>query len=287
MRPALLILLPVLAIFVATAGEEKLGYDDTPMIPDTPWHVHDGNRPQPKVIGPPTESTNELPGKPPSDAIVLFDGKDASKWGGGDNGKGWKLENGALVAGKQDLMTLDSFGDCHLHIEWSAPKPPKGSGQGRSNSGIFMFGQYEIQILDSFENKTYPDGNAGAIYGQYPPLVNAMRPPTEWNIFDVVFTAPRFKDDKTLDKPAYVTVMHNGVLIHNHAKILGAANHRKLGEYAFHAEKGGILLQGMNSGIRYRNIWVRPTTGYDNKPIGAAEAVKPPKPPEAGKKGDF
>jgi hypothetical protein len=274
------------AFCFAALAEEKLGYDDTPIIPGTPWHVHDGKRPQPSVITPPTASSNEAPGKPPSDAVVLFDGVNTSHWAGGDDGKGWKVVDGALVASKQDLISKDEFGAVHLHVEWSAPKPPKGSGQGRSNSGIFMMCQYEIQVLDSYENKTYPDGNAGAIYGQYPPLANAMVPPGEWNTFDILFVPPTFKEDKTVDQPAYVTLMHNGVLVHNHVKLLGAAAHRKLAEYVNHGDRASILIQGMNSGIRYRNIWARPLTDYDNKPLNQPEVVVPPR-PDGKKAGDF
>lgn len=273
------------SLTLSAFAEEKLGYDDTPMIPDTKWRVHDGTRPQPKVITPGTGSTNEKPGKAPSDAIVLFDGTNADKWAGGDNGKGWQVADGALVASKQDLLSRQDFGDMHLHIEYSAPKPPKGGGQGRSNSGIFIMGQYEIQVLDSYENKTYPDGNSGAVYGQYPPLVNASLPPGEWNTFDIFFTAPKFKDDKSLETPAYVTVLHNGVVIHNRAKILGAASHRKLGTYTAHPDKGPILLQALNSGMRYRNIWVRPINNYDNQPADG-ESVKPPR-ADGKKVGDF
>jgi hypothetical protein len=286
MRWALAAMLAATAALSAPAGE-ALGYTDTPQIPGQPWKVHDGTRPQPPVIQAPAPKQVEgkpdqiEPAKPPSDAIVLFDGVDNSKWGNTSGGAPWKVADGALVAeGNGDLISKESFGDCHLHIEWSTPKPPRGSGQSRCNSGIFMMGMYEIQVLDSYQNKTYPDGNAGAIYGQYPPLVNATVPPGEWNVFDILFTAPRF-EDKKLKTPAYVTVLHNGVVIHNHVALLGPAQHRKNTEYAEHGETGSILLQSLNSGVRYRNIWVRPLKGYDsNAPKGGeAPSVAPPAPP--------
>ncbi|HRX82581.1 MAG TPA: DUF1080 domain-containing protein, partial [Pirellulaceae bacterium] len=149
----------------------------------------------------------------PSDAIVLFDGTDLSSWENADN---WKVEAGAMISGKGDVRTKESFGDCQLHIEWSAPTPPKGSGQGRGNSGVFLMGKYEIQVLDSYDNETYFDGQAGAIYKQTPPMVNAMRKPGEWNSYDIIWTAPRFNEDGSLKSPAYITALHNGVLILNH-----------------------------------------------------------------------
>lgn len=256
--------LNALALFTALSATallagEKLGYQDTPMLPDGKWHVHDGERPQPKVITPPTASTNEAPGKAPSDAIVLFDGTNLDKW----TNQGWPIENGAMIESKGTQVSKEEFGDCHLHIEWSAPLPAKGTGQGRGNSGVFMMGKYEIQVLDCFDNKTYPDGQAASIYGQYPPLVNATKPPGEWNVYDIIWTAPRFKEDKTLDTPAYVTMFHNGVLVHNHTAVMGAGTHRQLAKYSPHGEKGPISLQDHGNPARFRNIWVRPINKYD------------------------
>jgi hypothetical protein len=262
------VIVSLVVVAGAVIAQQKLGYDDTPFLPDGKWRVHDGKRPQPRIVTPGTFSTPEQPGKPPSDAIVLFDGTDLSKW---RNAKGeaaaWKVENGYFEAvGKAgDLWTRDEFGDCQLHIEWSAPTPPKGEGQGRGNSGCYLFGLYEVQVLDCFENKTYPDGQAGAIYGQCPPLVNACRPPGEWQVYDVVFTAPRFKDGK-VESPAYLTVFHNGVLLHNKKELLGPTEHRKLTSYKPHAEKGPIKLQDHGNPVRFRNIWLRPLTGYDENP---------------------
>jgi hypothetical protein len=190
---------------------------------------------------------------PPSDAIVLFDGGDLSKW---ENGERWSVEDGNMVAGRGKLVTKESFGDCQLHIEWSAPKPAKGRGQGRGNSGIFFMDQYEIQILDSYDNETYHDGQAGAIYKQTPPAVNAMRPPGEWNAYDIFWTAPRFEGDKLIS-PAYITAMHNGVLILNHFALQGDTPYDRPPAYKSHAPTGPISLQDHGNPVRFRNIWVR------------------------------
>ena len=238
----------------ALLGQQApVGYDDTPMQPNGKWRIHDGNRPQPAIV-----TTSGVP----SDAVVLFDGKDLSKWKNG----AWKVEDGYMevVRGKGDLFTKDEFGDCQLHLEWCTPAPAKGEGQGRGNSGVFFFWIYEIQVLDSFENKTYPDGQAAALYGQYPPLVNASRKPGEWQTYDILFTAPRFKEGK-LESPAYATILHNGVVVHNHTALLGATRHRALAEYAPHGPKGPIKLQDHGDPVRYRNIWVRPLKDYDEK----------------------
>jgi len=242
----------------------SFGYTDTPMLPGGKWHVHDPNRPQPEVVKPGTFSTQKKPGKAPSDAIVLFNGEDLSKWRTG-NGEpsGWKIEDGAMVvppkgtANGGDIWTKEEFGDCQLHVEWATPEPPKGQSQERGNSGIFFFGIYELQVLDCYENKTYPDGQAAALYGQQPPLVNASRKAGDWQVYDIAFTAPRFKDGK-LESPAYVTIFHNGVLVQNHVALLGATGHRSLAAYSPHAAKGPLNLQDHNDPVRFRNIWVRP-----------------------------
>lgn len=195
-------------------------------------------------------------GSPPSDAVVLFDGKDFSAWEGADN---WKIEDGAMVAGKGNIRTRERFGDCQLHIEWSAPVPARGSGQGRGNSGVFLMDTYEIQILDSYENKTYFDGQAGAIYKQTPPQVNAMRPPGEWNVYDIIWTAPRFNEDGSLRSPAYITALHNGVLILNHFELKGDTPYHRPPRYKQHADRLPIRLQDHGNPIRFRNIWIRET----------------------------
>lgn len=206
-------------------------------------------------------------GGPPSDAIVLFDGKDLSAWTGTEN---WKVENGVMISGKGDAKTKDVFGDCQLHIEWSAPTPATGSGQGRGNSGLFLMDNYELQILDSFDNKTYFDGQAGAIYKQTPPQVNATKAPGTWNVYDVIWTAPRFNEDGSLKSPAFITALHNGVLILNHFELKGDTPFVRAPQYKKHADRLPIRLQDHNNPVRFRNIWIR-----EPKPV-VGKQVKPP-----------
>jgi hypothetical protein len=246
--------------------QPKLGYTDTPMLPGGRWRVHDGTRPQPRVVTPGTPSTQDAPGTPPSDAVVLFDGKDLSGWhADGNQPARWKVEDGAMVAVARagSVISNYEFGDCQLHVEWAAPNPPRGRDQGRGNSGVLIFGRYEIQVLDNYENLTYPDGQAGAIYGQYPPLVNACKKPGEWQTYDIAFTAPRFKPDGSPESPAYVTLFHNGVLVHNHTPLIGAMAFRAVGKYTPHGPKGPLMLQDHGNPVRFRNIWVRDLKGYD------------------------
>ena len=236
------------------------GYKDTPLLPGGKWHVHDPERPQPAVVTPGTFSTAEVPGKPPSDAIVLFDGTDLSKWSD-DHGQPseWKVENGAMISNKGMISTKEKFGDIQLHIEFATPTPPTGKGQGRGNSGVFLMGKYELQVLDSYGNQTYPDGQAAALYGQHPPLANASRPPGEWQVYDIVFTTPRFAKDGKLEAPAYLTAFHNGVLVQNHEAYLGPTGHRISPKYSpGDAEPFGPLkLQDHHNPVPFRNIWVR------------------------------
>lgn len=252
----------------AQQQQQHLGYQDTPMLPSGKWHVHDGTRPQPKVIDPGSFSAQDAPGKPPSDAIILFDGTDLSKWVGA-NGKpaAWKVENGVMEIDPKagSIQTKEAIGDCQLHVEWSAPTPPNlnAHGQERGNSGVMFFGgKYEIQVLDSWQNPTYPDGQAAGIYGSYPPLVNATRKPGEWQIYDIIFTVPRFEGDK-LVKPGYFTVLHNGVVVHNHAELLGETQHRQFPVYHAHPPEGPLMLQDHGNKVRYRNIWYRKLKNYD------------------------
>ncbi len=203
---------------------------------------------------PPIVDPGESDAAPPSDAVVLFDGSDLSKW---NNGENWEVTDGVAVIGSGTITTVDEFGDCQLHIEWSAPEPPTGQGQGRGNSGVFMMGRYEVQLLDSYDNETYFDGQAGAIYKQTPPAVNAMRPPGEWNTYDIFWTAPRFDDQGELESPAYITVVHNGVLILNHFELQGDTPYNRPPRYTAHASKGPISLQDHGDPVRFRNIWVR------------------------------
>lgn len=213
---------------------------------------------------PPVVTPGASDNLPPSDAVVLFDGKDASQW---ENGDKWKVENGELVVGRGTITSKAKFGDCQVHIEWSAPTPPKGSGQGRGNSGVFMMGIYEVQVLDSFENPTYFDGQAGAIYKQTPPMANAMRKPGEWNNYDLFWTAPRFNEDGTLKSPAYITAVHNGVLILNHFELLGDTPFHRPPQYNKHSEVGPITLQDHGDPVRFRNIWVRPIVPVEGKQV--------------------
>ena len=227
------------------------------------WAVHDLSRPQPRAITPGTESTQDKPGAPPSDAVVLFDGSDLSKWksarGGGE--AKWKVESGHLVVppGRPgDIVTKDEFGDCQLHVEWASPSPPRGDSQARGNSGVKIMGRYEVQVLDSHgDARSYADGQAGALYGQYPPLVNASRPPGQWQTFDIIFHAPRFGPGGEVVKPATATVLHNGVLVQDHAELKGTTAHKSPGKYQAHPPKQPLLLQDHGDPVRYRNIWVR------------------------------
>ncbi len=203
---------------------------------------------------PPVVTPGERNSQPPSDAVVLFDGTDLSQW---NNGDAWPVAEGVATAGEGFLVSKQSFGDCQVHLEWSAPNPPSGKGQGRGNSGVFFMGQYEIQVLDSYQSKTYPEGQAGAIYKQTPPLVNAMRPPGKWNTYDLFWTRPRFHDDGSLKSPAYITAVHNGVLILNHFQLLGDSNYHRVPAYNQHADKLPISLQDHGRPVRFRNIWVR------------------------------
>jgi hypothetical protein len=194
-----------------------------------------------------------------------FDGTDLSKWKHGDGSAAkWKIENGYMeVVPKSGILrTKDEFGSFQLHIEWATPSKVEGNGQGRGNNGVNIFGRYEIQVLDSFNNPTYPDGQASAIYGQTPPLVNASKGPGEWQTYDIVWEAPHWEDGK-LVKPAFATVLHNGVIVHNRREVLGTTNHRAAPKYGKPQEKGPIELYEHGNPVRFRNIWIRPLGEYD------------------------
>ncbi len=247
------------------ADAKNLGYDDTPILPGTTWHVHDGKRPQPPIVTPGTESSQEKAGLPPSDAVILFDGSCLCGWESKNGGEAqWKVENGYMevVPKTGNIRTKQQFGDCHLHLEWAAPAEVIGDSQGRGNSGVFMMGRYEIQVLDCFDNPTYPDGTTGGIYGQYPPLANACRKPGEWNVYDIIWETPRWDDEK-LVKPAYVTVILNGIVLHHRKQLRGTTSHRVLTEYVRHAPSGPLELQDHTNPVRFRNIWYRPLKDYD------------------------
>ncbi len=229
--------------------------------PDPNWLGHDRERPLPAVVTPGSPSTQEQPGTPPSDATVLFDGKDTSAWVAmnGSPTK-WVVKDGALecVPGSGFIRSLQSFGDCQLHVEWSAPLPVKGDSQGRGNSGVFFgYDRYEIQVLDSYNNKTYADGSAASIYGQYPPLVNASLPPGQWQTYDLIWTAPRFDAEGQLLSKAYVTVIHNGVLVQNNVEFTGPDPWIGRPPYKAHPERLPIAFQDHGNPVRFRNIWVR------------------------------
>jgi hypothetical protein len=232
---------------------------------DPKWEIHDRNRPVPTVITPGTASTQDAPGKPPSDAIVLFDGKDLSHWVQKKDSSPakWTVANGYMeVAPKTgDVQTKESFGDCQLHVEFREPDPPKGEDQDRGNSGVFLMGLFEIQVLDSYNSKTYADGQAAAVYGQYPPLVNASRAPGQWQTYDIIWHGPRFDESGKLTRPAHVTVIHNGVLVQDNVEPTGPTGHHMRPPYAKIPEKLPLGLQDHNHPVRYRNIWIRELAG--------------------------
>ena len=243
-------------LFAPMTPQDRPGYTDTPKLPDSRWRVHDAERPYPPVVEPCPVGTSA----PPSDAVVLFDGESLDAWqpaGKPGEEAHWALEDGALVVnGTGSIETREAFGDCQLHVEWRAPAAPTGEGQGRGNSGVFLMGRYEIQVLDSYENPTYADGQAAAMYGQFPPDVNACRAPGEWQAYDIVFRAPRFEGDE-LAEPARVTVLHNGVVVHADRAFLGATAHRSVARYAPHAAELPLSLQDHGDPVAFRNVWVR------------------------------
>jgi len=222
-----------------------------------PWPVHDPERPMAKVVAPGPAGP---PVPPPADAVVLFDGQNLGQW---TDAKGqpakWKIADGYMevVPKTGGIRTAKGFGDCQLHIEWMAPSPAKGTDQDRGNSGVFLMDTYEVQILDCYENKTYADGQTASLYGQHPPLVNACRPPGEWQTYDIVFHRPRFDDSGQVLAPARMTVFHNGLLVHDCAALTGPTAHKARPPYKMHAAKLPISLQDHGHPVRFRNIWLR------------------------------
>ena len=235
-----------------------IGYSDTPILKSSGYHVHDGERPQPPIVTPGKDNS------PPSDATVLFDGTNLSKWKGKDSEAKWKVEDGYMeVAPKSgDIETKDHFGNIQLHLEFASPTEIAGESQGRGNSGVFLMGRYEIQVLDNYDNLTYADGTVGAIYGQFPPLANSIKKPGAWNAFDIFWGTPIFEADD-LVKPAHVTVLLNGIVLHHYTELLGITSHKVLTEYEPHGAKGPIRLQNHGNPVRFRNIWVREIKEYD------------------------
>ncbi len=254
------LIVPVFPVFAFT-GDAFFG---DPPDQHHPWAVHDQNRPQPSVVTPGTFSSADQPGKPPSDAIMLFDGTSASlaenwqsdKIEGGPTQ--WVVRNGAMecVPKSGYVRTKGLIGDCQLHVEWAAPAKVQGESQGRGNSGIFLMGICEVQVLDNHDNPTYADGAANAIYAERPPLVNPLRPPGEFQVVDIVFRRPVYQDGKALD-PGYITVFCNGVLVQDHAVIEGPNGWKRRTVPGPFPEKGPLKLQDHGNPVRYRNIWYR------------------------------
>ncbi|MEY2716185.1 MAG: hypothetical protein RIT24_2528 [Planctomycetota bacterium] len=218
------------------------------------WGVHDKERPQPAMV----EGAGH--GSAPSDAIVLFDGKSLDKWTGNNNTASWEVKEGyfQVKPGSGNIRTRDGFGSCQFHIEWMVPETCKCNGQQGCNSGLFFMDRYELQILGSNPNKTYVDGMAGAMYGQYPPLVNPCRPNGQWNTYDVIFHAPKFNEDGSVAKPGTMTVIFNGVLVQDHSEIWGATAHAARAKYSKHEAKLPIGLQDHGDALCFRNVWLRP-----------------------------
>ena len=239
----------VLAATGAVARAEIKGYPDDPKLPGVPYVVHDPARPQPPVVG----TAGAVSVKPPSDAIVLFDGTSLEAWT-----PGWVIRDGVMVATKNDIQTKQAFGAIQMHFEWRVPAGRKVDGQTGGNSGVFLMGLYEVQVLQSNHNMTYPDGQAGALYGQLPPLVNATAPQGEWQSYDLAFEPPVYEDGK-VTRPAKLTLFHNGVILQNGESYLGPTEHRKLTTYpATHPAAAPLRLQFHGDPVEYRNMWVRP-----------------------------
>jgi hypothetical protein len=254
---------------LSVASSRGAGSTGTPFYGDPPdathpWAIHDQNRPQPKRVEPGTFSTPAQPGVPPSDAIILFDGTAASleKWEADLKEGGptkWIVRDGAMecVPKSGYIRTKEKFGDCQLHVEWAAPREVKGDSQGRGNSGIFLMGLCEVQVLDNYNNPTYADGFATSIYGTNPPLANALRPPGEYQSIDIVFRRPVYRDGQVLD-PGYLTVFCNGVLVQDHTPLEGAGGHMRRTKAGPFPETGPLKLQDHGNPVRFRNIWYRP-----------------------------
>ncbi|VGO12239.1 hypothetical protein PDESU_00790 [Pontiella desulfatans] len=226
----------------------------------------EAKQPQPPIVVPGTASCGEKVGTAPSDAIVLFDGTPESLENWTDtkgNKTKWVFVDGALESVKKAgyIQTKEKFGSCQLHVEWASPSTVKGSGQGRGNSGVFLMGTYEVQVLDCYDNKTYPDGQAAALYGRKKPLVNASRKPGEWQTYDIVFHRPIFDGSGNVLRKATFTVLHNGVLVQDHVFLSGGTGWKgahSASDYQAHADALPISLQDHGNPVRYRNIWVRP-----------------------------
>jgi hypothetical protein len=227
--------------------------------PTTTWPIHSLERPRPPVVHPGGPAF--VP--PPADAVVLFDGRSLSAWRSARDTTGpalWRVVDGALevVPGAGGIETHATFGDVQLHLEWMAPNPPSGEGQDRGNSGVFLMGRYEVQVLDSWENRTYADGQAAAVYGQFPPAVNVALPPGRWQSYDILFRRPRFTPTGTVREPARMTVLHNGVVVHADVALVGPTSHQVRAPYEAHPDRLPLMLQDHGDPVRFRNIWIRP-----------------------------
>jgi 3-keto-disaccharide hydrolase len=237
-------------VFTAASALSVLSQSNQQLAPFPPPKA------EPSVVTPGKNNSD-----PPSDAIVLFGGKDLSEWRSVKDGvePKWQVKDGYMEVTPQsgDIATRQEFGDCQLHIEWASPAEVKGEGQGRGNSGVFLMERYEVQVLDSYSNKTYYHGQAGAIYNQYAPMVNASRNPGEWQSYDIIFKAPKFDEQGKVTERARITVLHNGVLIQNNVEIYGITWHDKPTLYIAHGPTASLKLQDHGDRVRYRNIWIR------------------------------
>ena len=246
------------AVILGSALLISLSMAASPAAAETSWRQHDMARPRPEVVTPPAQ---QLPAAAPEGAVVLFGGTDLSQWESVNGGPApWTVEGEAFVVepGTGAIQTKEGFGDAQLHVEWSAPTEIVGESQGRGNSGVFLMKVYEVQVLDSYQNESYADGQAAAIYGQYPPLANAMRPPGEWQAYDIFFRRPRFSEAGALLEPARITVLHNGILVQNNEELWGGTNWLQASPYSSHPDALPIMLQDHGNPVRFRNIWVRP-----------------------------
>ncbi len=249
--------------------------EDGPQEESLRWKQHDIHRPTPPVVQPPPPASLD-PSPAPGDALLLFDGTSLDAWKAADGGPAaWSVKDGVLqvVPGAGAIETKRRFGDLQLHVEWAAPDPPAGVGQDRGNSGIFLMGQFEVQVLDSYKAGTYADGQVGAIYGQYPPLANAARPPGQWQSYDIAFRRPRFDRSGKLQRPAAITVFLNGVLVQNNEQPWGPTSWLEPYPYDPSVTRGPIQLQDHSHPVRFRNIWIR---DLPERPAATEEDVKSP-----------
>lgn len=250
------ITLILLSIATFLHADGKKGYTDTPVNPLNGYRVHGAELPHPEKV----TAHDSVKTPPPSDAKVLFNGENTEAW----NGE-WKIEDGILIASPGNFSTKEGFGTCQLHLEFRVPKDRQVSGQKGANSGVFLMGKYEIQVQESHANVTYADGQAGALYGQYPPLINPSRPQGEWQSYDIIFQAPAYEGEKCIT-PATATVLHNGVLIHHAAELIGPTLHKRVSSYPTqHPEKAPLMLQWHSDPVEFRNIWIRELGTYPQK----------------------